>query len=132
MYQARSKILGEQKNAAFGHKEGKGQQMSLTSAEIGNFGERHATAWLQSKGYQCYRNTQQPGSTDIEARGTSKSLLVQVKTGLFPSSAPSLASDEQRNISSRATRLGYEAWLAQAQINAMGSLMGEIKWTKLN
>lgn len=104
----------------------------MTSAEIGNFGERHATAWLQSKGYQCYRNTQQPGSTDIEARGSTKSLLVQVKTGLSPSPAPGLSGEEQRNISSRASNLGYEAWLAQVQIDARGSLLGEITWNKLN
>ena len=105
--------------------------MALASAEIGNFGERHATAWLQSQGYKCYRNTKQPGSTDIEAKGPAN-LLVQVKTGLSPSSAPSLSSDEQRNISSRATKLGYQAWLAQVQINASGSLIREIKWKKLN
>lgn len=33
----------------------------MTPAEIGNIGERHATAWLKSNGYKCYRNTQQPG-----------------------------------------------------------------------
>lgn len=66
----------------------------MTPAEIGSYGERHVTASLQSIGYHCYRNTQQPGSTDIEARGTSKSLLVQVKTGLAPNPVPSLSGDE--------------------------------------
>ncbi len=48
----------------------------MTPAEIGNLGERYATKWLESNGYSCYRNTQQPGSTDIEARGSSKNILV--------------------------------------------------------
>lgn len=104
----------------------------MTPAEIGNLGEHHATAWLQAKGYTCHRNTQLPGSTDIEARGSTKNLLVQVKTGLSPSAAPDLPSDERRNIVSRAIRLGCEAWLAQLQINGRGEQVGEISWSKLN
>lgn len=104
----------------------------MTPAEIGNYGERHATTWLQSKGYRCHRNTQLPGSTDIEAIGATKNLLVQVKTGLYPNFAPILSSDEQRNIKSRATRIGYEAWLAQMQIDVRGLLVGNITWTRLN
>lgn len=104
----------------------------MESAEIGNYGERHVTAWLKEKGYQCYRNTQQPGSTDIEARGAQANLLVQVKTGLSPNEAPSLPGEEKRNIASRATKLGYQAWLAQLQINVQGGLLRDIQWTKLN
>jgi hypothetical protein len=37
---------------------------TLTAAEIGYYGERHATAWLTANGYACYQNTQLPGSTD--------------------------------------------------------------------
>lgn len=106
--------------------------MAFTSAEIGNLGERHATVALQAKGWQCYRNTQQPGSTDIEARGQNKTILVQVKTGLVPNAPPDLPPDERRNITARASRLGYEAWLAQLQINGQGELVGSISWSKLN
>jgi len=106
--------------------------MALTPADIGNLGERHATAALQGKGWKCYRNTQQPGSTDIEARGdNNKGLLVQVKTGLAPNPSPDLSAEERRNITARATRLGYEPWLAQLQINAQGQLVGSINWSKL-
>lgn len=105
--------------------------MALTAAEIGNLGERYVTAELQDKGYRCHRNTQQPGSTDIEANGSNKSLLVQVKTGLVPNHAPDLSADERRNITSRANRLGYEAWLARAQIDDRGNLVGSINWIKL-
>ena len=104
----------------------------MTPAEIGNYGERHATAALQAKGWQCHRNTQQPGSTDIEARSGNKGLLVQVKTGLSPNTAPAISPDEKRNITSRATSLGFEAWLAQLQIGPQGELIGSIHWTKLN
>lgn len=103
----------------------------MTPGDIGAFGERIVTAWLTAKGYQCYRNTQQPGSTDIEARG-QPSLLVQVKTGLYPNQPPVLSATERGNITSRATRLGYQAWLAQVQINSQGQQVGEIRWEKLN
>ncbi|NTU50239.1 MAG: hypothetical protein HGA87_05045 [Desulfobulbaceae bacterium] len=104
----------------------------MESGDIGHWGELHTEAWLKARGYACYRNTQLPGATDIEARGTTKSLLVQVKTGLSPSVAPQLSSKEQRNITSRANRLGNEAWLAQVQINRSGAQVGEIGWSKLN
>jgi hypothetical protein len=104
----------------------------MTSAEIGNYGERHVTAALVALNYKCTRNTQQPGSTDIEARASRANLLVQVKTGLKPNQASSLSADEQRNIVSRAAKLGYEAWLAQLQINDKGELVGRIVWTQLN
>jgi len=104
----------------------------MTPAEIGNLGERYVTKWLESKGYSCYRNTQQPGSTDIEARSSSKNILVQVKTGVAPSVPPTLSGDEKRNISSRASRLGYEAWTAQVQIDNRGNQAGDIAWSKLN
>jgi Holliday junction resolvase-like predicted endonuclease len=103
----------------------------MTSAEIGNTGERYATDWLRSKGYQCYRNTQLPGSTDIEASGPAN-LLVQVKTAVYPSSASGLSADENRNIIARANRNGWQAWLAKVQINYQGSMIGDIGWTKLN
>jgi hypothetical protein len=106
--------------------------MTLSAAEIGNIGERHATAALQAKGWQCYRNTQQPGATDIEATSGTKGMLVQVKTGLAPNSAPELSADEFRSITARAGRKGYEAWSARLQINGQGALVGSIAWQKLN
>lgn len=104
----------------------------MMSGEIGGCGERHATAWLAANGYQCYRNTQQPGATDITARSPQTSLLVQVKTGLLPNAAAALSSEERRAITSRASNLGYQAWLTQVQISSRGELVGEIRWTKLN
>ena len=104
----------------------------LTSSDIGAAGEKIVSAALTNLGYSCYRNTQQPGSTDIEARGQTKTLLVQVKTSLYPDHPADLSGEERRNITSRATRLGYEAWQAKVQINDDEELVGEIKWLKLN
>lgn len=104
----------------------------MTSAEIGNIGERYVTAWLRAKGYTCYRNTQLPGATDIEATGYDKSLLVQVKTAVSPNSPAYLTAEELNGIVSRANRSRKEAWLARVTINDEGNLLGDIKWTKLN
>jgi len=104
----------------------------MESGNIGNIGERHATAWLANNGFRCHRNTQLPGSTDIEAVGNSKSLLVQVKTGMSPNDAPYISAEERRNIIARANRLGREAWCARVQINFRGELVGQIQWEKLN
>lgn len=103
----------------------------MTSAEIGNIGERHVTAWLQSKGYRCHRNTELPGSTDIEADGPAR-LVVQVKTAVYPNSPANLNDDEQRGIAARANRNQRQAWLAQLVIRDEGTVIGNVFWTRLN
>lgn len=107
-------------------------QKPPTASEIGTCGERHVANWLTAKGFSCYTNTQQPGSTDIDARARDKSLFVQVKTAINPSSPASLSSDERRGIVNRANYNNREAWLAQVSINRNGQLIGDITWTKLN
>lgn len=104
----------------------------LTAGDIGTVGEKHATAWLRSNGWSCYRNTQQAGATDIQAQSGTKTILVQVKTAVFPNNPVALSTDEKSAIVSRAKNNGYEAWLAQLQINSEGALLGQISWTKLN
>lgn len=106
----------------------------LKAAEIGNFGERHAEAALRQKGWTCNRNTQLPGSTDIECVDSAgKQLLVQVKTAVFPLSPASLSSEEQKAIVARAARkTNCTAWLAQVQIKSDGTLFGSISWSKLS
>ena len=103
----------------------------LTSAEVGTTGEKHATAELRAKGWTCYRNTQLPGATDIEATGGTPALLVQVKTAVYPNLPADLSAEEKTAIVSRANRNGKDAWLAQLQINREGALVGSISWTKL-
>ncbi len=103
----------------------------LTAAQIGTVGEVHTTNWLKAKGYSCYRNTQLPGATDIEANGNPTSLLVQVKTAVWPSLAASLSVEETKAIVARAQRIGRQAWVAQLQVNNKGEMVGDIAWTRL-
>jgi hypothetical protein len=112
----------------------------LKPAEIGSFGEKHATAQLQQWGYTCNLNTQLPGSTDIEAvkRSTfpysqDEKRLVQVKTAIFPTTPVYLSSEEQKAIIARAAlNTNCTTWLAQVQIKGDGTLFGAISWSKLS
>ena len=103
----------------------------MKPAEIGNYGERLVENFLRAEGYRCERNTQLPGSTDIEAYKGEEILLIQVKTALFPNKPDDLSSDERRNLSSRASKIGAKPGLAQLQINEQGKLVGKIRWKKL-
>jgi hypothetical protein len=104
----------------------------LPDMELGgieNIGERHTEERLVRIGYQCNRNTLLPGSTEIDALGINNKLLVQVKTAVFPNEAADLSQQEKSGITSRASLLGREAWLARVQIDSRGALI-HIRWTK--
>jgi Holliday junction resolvase len=101
--------------------------------EIGQAGERIVAQWLRGSGYTIDRvDTRSPGSTDIEARSSQKCLLVQVKSAVLPNEPSSLSSDEKRNIKSRATRIGCEAWEAGVQLDPNLRPAREITWRQLN
>jgi len=102
-----------------------------TQVEIGSAGERIAAAALQQKGYKTNVDTKAPGSTDIEARGTGNSILVQVKAAVSPNAPTSISSDEERNIKSRASKLGWGAYEAKVQLDGRLQLVGDIQWRKL-
>jgi len=103
-----------------------------SQAQIGDAGEQIVNSWLVQNGYKTNLDTRQPGSTDIEAVGTKALLLVQVKTAMSPSTPADLSSDEVRNIKSRASRLGYQAWQAKVTVNSSLQLVGEIQWKRLD
>lgn len=111
----------------------KEHQEMATPIEIGQAGERIVVQWLRNYRFTIQGwDTQSPGSTDIEAESSKAHILVQVKSAADPNEPPSLSSDEERNIKSRATRIGAEAWEAQVQLNASLQLVGEIQWRKLS
>jgi Holliday junction resolvase-like predicted endonuclease len=100
--------------------------------DIGQVGEKAVAAWLRGNGYSVNQNTALPGSTDIEAVSQKASLLVQVKTAVYPNQPGQLDWEEVRNLKSRASNIGYEAWAAYVQINSQGQLVGQISWKKLS
>lgn len=105
-----------------------------TPFEIGQAGEGIVVQWLKEAGYTMKRwDTASSGSTDIEAENSSGHiLLVQVKSAVHPNEPPSLSSDEERKIKSRATKIGAEDWEARGQLSAGLELIGEIRWRKLS
>ena len=103
-----------------------------SQAQIGSAGEKIVNSWLVRKGYKTNLDTRQPGSTDIEAGSPKTSLLVQVKTAMSPSTLADLSSDEVRNIKSRATRIGYQAWQAKVTVDSDLRLIGKIQWKRLD
>jgi len=98
---------------------------------IGNIGERLVEEYLAAKGYLCHRNTRSPGSSDIEAVARSATLLVQVKTAIYPEQPADLTSEETQNLKARAEKSGAEAWGTKVTINATGQLVGKIAWVDL-
>ncbi len=103
----------------------------FTATEIGLAGERIVNVWLVDNGYSTNLDTRQPGSTDIQASGQKTNLLVQVKSAITPNVPADLSSDEVRNIKSRASRLGFQAWAAKVVLDSQLRLIGKISWTQL-
>lgn len=102
-----------------------------TSAQIGQAGEAAAVAALKKKGWTITTwNTQAPGSTDIEAASGSKKLLVQVKAAVSPDVPANLSGEEERNIKSRATRIGADAYEVRIALNQALSPVS-LNWGKL-
>lgn len=106
-------------------------QKMATTTQIGNVGERLVAAWLAARNYSTNIDTKGDGSTDIEARSTQASLLVQVKAAVQPNTPASLTPEEELNIKSRATRLRLQAWEAKVQLNQQFQQVGDIQWRKL-
>jgi hypothetical protein len=107
-----------------------GYFMSIsTPQQIGAAGEQIVGDWLKANGYpKVVVNTKLPGSTDIEADGATRKLLVQVKTAQKPSWPTDPSGEEIRNIKSRASNTGREAWIAKATLDANLNLVGKIDW----
>jgi hypothetical protein len=108
----------------------KGLRLS-TATDIGRAGEGHVVNWLKAEKYSVKWNTQAPGSTYIEAQSSSKRLLVQVKTAVYPNNPDRLSAEEERAILSRAAKLGAQAWEASVQVGSNLELIGNVKWRKI-
>jgi hypothetical protein len=103
-----------------------------TTVTIGTVAERRVAYWLEEYGYSTNIDTKDPSSTEIEARGNAKSLLVQVKSAVQPDKPDTLSADEVRSLTERAARRGLEAWEARVQLDQQLRQVGEIQWRKLS
>lgn len=88
--------------------------MTTSTTDIGHAGEAVVVAYLKAKGYRITSwDTRGPGATDIEAKGTQATLLVQVKTAIRPGHPCPLSALESQALTSRAARKGAQAWEAK-------------------
>ncbi len=97
-------------------------------------GERSVVTWLENKGFTIVKwDATSPGSKNIEAKSGSAGvhLLVQVRTSVQPGDPPSLTSDEEEDIRSRAAKIDAEAWEARVQLDVNLQLLGKMRWRKL-
>ena len=103
----------------------------MTPEEIKLSGERHVMSDLTSKGYFCLRNKRSRTPTGIEAIKGTEVMLVQVKAAVHPDLPEGLSAEESARIRKRAARMGWQARLAQVQIDDSGALLGSIVYTTL-
>ncbi|HAU37994.1 MAG TPA: hypothetical protein DCX07_09800 [Phycisphaerales bacterium] len=107
--------------------------MTTSAASIGHAGEGVVVTYLKAKGYRitCW-DTQGPGATDIEAAGTQATLLVQVKSAVWPNEPCALSVLEHQALTSRAARKRAQAWEARVTLDSSLRPIGEPAWRKLN
>ncbi len=103
----------------------------LKPTEITEYGERHVEKWLTGQGYHCYHNSQRQGTKDLEARGGENNMLIHVLSGLASHALPGLSQTEHDSVCSRAIMLGFDAWLAEVQMDRHGDMVGDINWKQL-
>ncbi len=103
----------------------------LTPTDIAEYGERHVEKWLTDNGYRCHHQTQRHGTKDLEACSAENEMLVHVISHLASTPAPALSQTEHDSVCSRAITLGFDAWLAEVQIDRFGDQVGEIQWKQL-
>ena len=77
------------------------------------------------------QNTLASGSTNIEAKSSSKRLLIQVKTAVNPIDPAQLSEVEEEAIMLRAEKLGAQAWEARVQVGSNMELIGNVQWRKI-
>ena len=103
----------------------------MTPEEIRLSGERHVMSDLTSKGYLCLRNKRSRARTGIEAIKGTEVALVQVKAAVHPNMPDGLSAEESARVRKRAARMGWQAWLAQVQIDKFGAMLGTVTYTRL-
>ena len=103
----------------------------MTPEEIRLSGERHVMSDLTSKGYFCLRNKRSPVPTGIEAIKGTEVTLVLVRAAVQPDVPDGLSAEESAKVRKRALRMGWQAWLAQVQIDSLGTMLGTVTYARL-
>ena len=99
-----------------------------TLHEIGNAGEGYVVEHLKGRGYTIDTgDTHTSGLADIEAHDKKGKMLIKVKSAVTDVPAD-LSAEEQRQVKSRAAKMGAVAWQAKVVLNTNLDLIGDIRW----
>jgi len=103
-----------------------------TLHEIGKAGEGYTVELFKGKGFTIDKwDTHTLGSANIEAHSKEGKILVQV-TSAIADEPSDLSAKDQRNVKSRATRMGAVAWEAKVILNTNLDIIGDIRLRQLD
>ncbi|MGB7993272.1 hypothetical protein [Methanoregula sp.] len=103
-----------------------------TPKEIGNAGEGYVVEHLKGRGYTIDKSdTHASGLATIEAHEEKSKMLVLVKSAITDEPS-NLSAKEQREITSRAKRIGAVAREAKVILNTNLDIIGDIRWRELS
>jgi len=102
-----------------------------TPHEIKKAGEGYTVEFFKGKGFTIDKwDTHTLGSANIEAHSKEGKILVQVISAVTDEPSD-LSAKDQRNITSRAKRIGAVAWEAKVIVNPNLDIIGDIRLREL-
>jgi hypothetical protein len=106
---------------------------NLSATEIEATGESHVEEWLIENGYNnIIKQTLFPGEREIKADGSVETILIQVRTFVYPDIPFKLNETETHKIRLRASINKNAAYAAYVVIDEDKKLAGEITWQRLS
>lgn len=105
----------------------------LSATEIEATGESHIEEWLIENGYSnIMKQTLFPDEREIMAVGNVETILIQVRTFVYPGTPFKLTETETHKIRLRASINKNVAYAAYVVIDENKNLVGEIIWERLS
>jgi hypothetical protein len=101
--------------------------------EIKQIGITIVEKWLSDNGYSnILPESIESDDHLLRATGKLETLLLQIKTSVFPLEPEKLSEKEIDNLTTKANYLKMIAYAAYVVIGFDGSIIGEIIWQRLN
>jgi hypothetical protein len=101
--------------------------------EINSIGQKHVESWLTENGYLDVRKEQlQQNDSGFIAKGKFESILVQIRTFLYPQRPFKLSDFEIKSLSVKAGKLGLVAYAAYVIVNEEHNTTEDIIWERLS
>jgi hypothetical protein len=105
----------------------------MDANQIADEALKHLQNWLIENAYSdILIDKFEADEADIHAKGTTKNIIVKVKTVLYPDEKTVLSGTDKFALKELATRLGKIAYVAYVVFDKDKKLVGEIIWERLN